>query len=136
MYVDDVLITGSSKSAITDLVGTLNKTFALKDLGQLHYFLGVEVRSTREGGIHLSQSKYIKDVLFKAKMLDCKPCPTPMTSGLKLSNQGTDEFENPGLYRSVVGALQYVTITKPALAFCVNQVCQHYSLIGRLSNGY
>ena len=124
VYVDDVLITGSSKAAITDLIAALNQTFALKDLGHLHYFLGVEVRSTKEGGIHLSQSKYIKDVLLKAKMSDCKPCPTPMTSGLKLSNQGIDEFEDPGLYRSVVGALQYVTITRPEITFCVNKVCQ------------
>ena len=57
-------------------------------------------------------------------MADCKPLPTPMVSNLKLSANGGCPFENPSLYRSIVGSLQYVTITRPELAFPVNKVCQ------------
>ena len=57
-------------------------------------------------------------------MLDCKPYATPMTSNLHLSATGSAAFEDPSLYRSMVGSLQYITITRPKLSFCVNKVCQ------------
>ena len=72
----------------------------------------------------LSQSKYIKDLLHKAKMIDCKPYVTPMTSNLKLFSLEAVLFNDPSLCRSIVGSLQYVTITRPELALCVNKVCQ------------
>ena len=124
VYVDDVVIPGSSRLAIQHLITNLNNTFSLKDLGPLHYFLGIEAKSTPSGGIHLSQSKYISDLLLKEKMADCNPSLTPMTSSLKLSKQGTDYFEDATLYRLIVGVLQYATITRPKIAFCVNKVCQ------------
>ena len=124
VYVDDVIIIGNSKPAIHQLITDLNATFSLKDLGQLHYFLGIEANYTASGGLHLSQSRYISDLLQKAKMADCNASPTPMTSGLKLSKHGTDLFEDATLYSSIMGALQYATITRPEIAFCVNKVCQ------------
>ena len=123
VYVDDVIITGSSTLTIQSLINDLNNTFSLKDLGQLHYFLGIEAKFSSSGGLHLSQSKYISDLLVKANMADCNPSSTPMTTGLKLSKHGTDYFEDATLYRSIVGALQYATITLPEIAFCVNKVC-------------
>ena len=117
-------ITGTSSTAIQHLISSLDSTFSLKDLGSLHYFLGIEAKHLPTGGLHLSQTKYIADLLAKAKMADCNSSPTPMTSGLKLSKHGTDDFEDPTLYRSVVGALQYATITRPKIAYCVNKVCQ------------
>lgn len=68
MYVDDILITGSSKEAITFLVDKLNMDFALKDLGNLSYFLGIQVKHIGNGSLHLSRTKYIKDLREKAKM--------------------------------------------------------------------
>uniref|UniRef100_A0A803P961 Integrase catalytic domain-containing protein n=1 Tax=Cannabis sativa TaxID=3483 RepID=A0A803P961_CANSA len=69
-------------------------------------------------------TKYAKDLLCKAKMQEVKSISTPMTSGLKLSPYGSDPVEDPKLYRSVVGALQYLTITRPEIAYSVNKVCQ------------
>uniref|UniRef100_A0A803NGJ8 Integrase catalytic domain-containing protein n=1 Tax=Cannabis sativa TaxID=3483 RepID=A0A803NGJ8_CANSA len=123
VYVDDILITGSDPNVITSIVSKLNQEFSLKDLGKLSYFQGIEVNDTPEG-IILTQTKYKKDLLCKAKMQGAKPNSTPMTSGLRLSAFGSDPVEDIQLYRSIVGALQYLTITRPEIAFSVNKVCQ------------
>ena len=72
----------------------------------------------------LGETKYIKDLLHKAKMTDCKPYATPVTSNLKLSSSKGVPFSDPSLYRSIVGSHQYVTITRLEQDFCVNKVCQ------------
>ncbi|XP_061357895.1 uncharacterized mitochondrial protein AtMg00810-like [Gastrolobium bilobum] len=124
VYVDDILITGSSSSAIMLLIQSLNQAFSLKDLGQLHYFLGIEAQKLASGGYHLNQSKYILDLLKKANMVDCKSMPSPMVSSTKLSSRDGSPHPDPAQYRSIIGALQYATITRPDIAFCVNKVCQ------------
>jgi len=65
IYVDDILITGSSSQAIKNLITTLNNSFSLKDLGRLHYFLGIEAHWTPDGSLLLSQTKYIHQLLQK-----------------------------------------------------------------------
>ena len=89
----------------------------------LHYFLGLEVHRTLTG-IHLSQAKYIIDLLTRAAMLDAKPCPTPMSSNTNLSLHDGVALENGSDYHNFVGALQYCTMTSPDIAFTVNKVCQ------------
>jgi hypothetical protein len=88
IYVDDIIIVSSSSCATQKLIGQLDKNFAVKDLGQLHYFLGVEVMS-QPGGIALSQKRYALNLLQRAKMSKCNPISTPLSSTEKLSrNQG------------------------------------------------
>ena len=123
IYVDDMLITGSSHIAVKDVISKLSHHFSLKDLGEVRHFLGVEVTHTAQG-IHLCQAAYIKELLNKVQMQDCKPYPTPMLSTLKLSKDDGDPFMDGKLYRSIVGALQYATITRPEISFCVNKVSQ------------
>ncbi|XP_024020247.1 uncharacterized protein LOC112091288 [Morus notabilis] len=123
VYVDDILITGSDEKEVQQLITLLNDCFTLKDMGEVNFFLGIHVTHTA-GGMHLSQKKYVTDLLCKAKMQDAKPIGAPMTTGFKLSAFGSDEVESPQLYRSIVGALQYVTITRPELSYSVNRVCQ------------
>ena len=101
----------------------MHHQFSLKDLGHLHYFLGLEVHHTPTG-IHLSQAKYITDLLTRAAMLDAKPCPTSMSSNTYLSLHDGVALENGSDYRSFVGVLQYYTMTRPDIAFAVNKVCQ------------
>lgn len=124
VYVDDIIVTGSSSSLISSLIHKLNATFALKELGELDYFLGIEVKKTPTGSLLLSQAKYIRELLSKADMLDANPIATPMISNLKLSRFGTDSLSDAHLYRSIVGGLQYATITRPDIAFSVNKACQ------------
>ncbi|KAJ0975586.1 hypothetical protein J5N97_017551 [Dioscorea zingiberensis] len=122
VYVDDIIITGSDPSFISRFIGVLNNTFSLKDLGPLHYFLGVEVLK-HESGLFLSQSKYIRDILSRCNMADVKPLPTPAASNSRLCKSGTPA-DDARLYRQVVGSLQYATLTRPEIAYAVNRVCQ------------
>jgi len=79
IYVDDIIIVSSVPSVIDELLQRLCLDFAVKDLGNLHYFLGVEVLSIKDG-ILLSQQRYIRDLLHKTNMEDAKPVTTPMSS--------------------------------------------------------
>lgn len=72
----------------------------------------------------LSQTKYVTDVLSKAKMQYLKLVSAPMTHGLRLTSYGSDPVESLQLYRSIVGTLQYVAITWPEIAYSVNKECQ------------
>jgi hypothetical protein len=79
IYVDDIIVTSSSDKAVTALLKDLGASFALKDLGDLHYFLGIQVEKTRNG-IILTQEKYATDLLIKVGMQGCKSAPTPLSS--------------------------------------------------------
>ncbi|XP_059070464.1 uncharacterized mitochondrial protein AtMg00810-like [Cryptomeria japonica] len=123
VYVNDIIITGSTMACVQDLISQLQSAFAIKDLGSLHYFLGIEALSTPTG-LLLSQRKYTLDLLKKTKMDGAKPVRTPICSQEKLSKFTGSAFSDPTLYRSVVGALQYLTLTRPDITFAVNKVCQ------------
>lgn len=97
VYIDDILITWSSKDAIPFLVDQLNMEFALKDLGNLSYFLGIQVKHLENGSLHLSQTKYIEDLLEKAKMQKARRISTPMASNTKLSKFEGEILENSQL---------------------------------------
>ncbi|RVW54772.1 Retrovirus-related Pol polyprotein from transposon RE1 [Vitis vinifera] len=122
LYVDDIILTGNNPTLINRFISQLHSEFAVKDLGPLSYFLGLEV-SYIPDGFFLSQVKYATDILARAQLLDSKPVPTPMIVSQRLSSEGTP-FADPTLYRSLVGALQYLTITCPDLAHSVNSVSQ------------
>ncbi|TQD88263.1 hypothetical protein C1H46_026144 [Malus baccata] len=76
----------------------------MKDLGPLHYFLGVEVKYFGNC-MHVSQSKYALDPLTRIKFIEAKPISTPVSCGQKLSAYDGEAYENPAHYCSVVGAL-------------------------------
>ena len=77
VYVDDIIVVSSTPEATTALLQDLNKKFALNDLGDLHYFLGIEVNRVQDG-IILSQGKYAVDVLKRVGMSECKAVTTPL----------------------------------------------------------
>jgi hypothetical protein len=141
IYVDDIIVASSSDRAIDALLNDMRSNFTLKDLGPLSYFLGIEVTPCPEG-IVLSQEKYTKDILVHAGLQNCKPMSTPLSSDEKLSlTDGTPlSLDDATSYRSVVGALQYLTLTRPDISFSVNKVCQflhaptnhHWSTVKRI----
>lgn len=90
----------------------------------MSYFLGIQASKLPNGNIHLSQRKYILDLLIRANMQNAKPIATPMIGGHTLSAHGSDPVMDTQLYRSIVGALQYATITRPQITYSVNKVCQ------------
>jgi hypothetical protein len=123
IYVDDILVTSNSCSAISHLITRLQCEFAMKDLGPLSYFLGIQVTRGPQD-LFLSQTKYITNLLYRTKMQDSKPASTPCASGWKLSRFTGNPLEDPTAYRHIVGALQYCTLTRPDIAYSVNQLCQ------------
>lgn len=77
LYVDDIILTASSDALRCSIISLLSAEFAMKDLGQLSYFLDIAVTCTKNG-LFLSQQKYAEEILERAGMTACKPCPTPV----------------------------------------------------------
>lgn len=125
VYIDDIIIISSSSSATDRLIHQLNVDFAVKDLGTLNFFLGIEVHH-RPDGLVLTQQKYISHLLSRTNMQSANGASTPMVATEKLSRHDGHPLSDSDItrYRSVVGALQYLTITRPDIAFSVNKVCQ------------
>uniref|UniRef100_A0A2N9J2H1 Reverse transcriptase Ty1/copia-type domain-containing protein n=1 Tax=Fagus sylvatica TaxID=28930 RepID=A0A2N9J2H1_FAGSY len=123
IYVDDIIITCSKAMAIDDLLHQLSSDFAMKDLGKLNFFLGIEVLENATGVI-LSQQHYILDILKRTNMQDAKPVSSPIASSTSLTAYEGPSFPDHTLYRSTVGALQYLSLTRPDIAFAINKLSQ------------
>ncbi|TQE04333.1 hypothetical protein C1H46_010118 [Malus baccata] len=123
VYVDDILITGNSSSHCEFLINKLSTQFAMKNLGPLHFFLGIQAHLTADT-LFLCQTKHAHDLLTKANMVDSKPCASPSSASKPAPYDG-ELLQNPTMYKSLVGALQYLTWTRPNIVFSVSQFCQH-----------
>ncbi|KAH9716509.1 retrovirus-related pol polyprotein from transposon RE1 [Citrus sinensis] len=126
IYVDDIIITGSDNQGIEEVIKDLDTSFALKDLRNLNFFLGIQVIRS-QNSILLSQEKYVQDLLAKIEMTECKGIETPFSTSEKLQKDVGNRFHDPTLYRSVIGSLQYAVLTRPELAFSVNKLSQFMS---------
>ena len=124
LYVDDIVLSASSSALLHRLIDQLGHEFAMKDLGPLHFFLGIQVRCN-SSGFFLSQTQYSDELLERAGMVDCKPAPTPVDTKPKVSSSSGAPLQDPTFYRSIVGALQYLTLTRPDLSYAVQQACLH-----------
>ncbi|KAL0641292.1 hypothetical protein Bca4012_103186 [Brassica carinata] len=126
--VDDIIITGSDKAGIKATKEFLKSVFEIKDLGEMKYFLGIELCRSKEG-LFISQRKYTLDLLKDAGIQGDKTAKMPLEDGYKIPREGEVEdskaFHDPKLYRKLVGKLIYLTITRPDICFAVNQVSQH-----------
>lgn len=123
---------------MSKLIANLGTEFTMKDLGPLHYFLGIEV-TYFEGGMFLSQSKYALDLLSKSKMHNARPIGTPLSLTHHLYATSFPIVDATS-YQSVVGALRYLTLTRPDITHVVNLACQflsapnegHYQAVKRI----
>ena len=120
------LFLSAPQTAADRLLSALSGHFAVKDLGALHYFLGLEV-SRSSAGLTLTQHKYSLDLLRRAGMLQCKHATTPMSATDRLSalDGALLPSDDATEYRSIVGGLQYLTITRPDISYAVNHVSQY-----------
>ncbi|XP_015867116.2 uncharacterized mitochondrial protein AtMg00810-like [Ziziphus jujuba] len=123
VYVDDIIITGNNTKLLNWFVTQLDNVFSLKDLGPLHFFLGIEVHRPHMG-LHLSQTAYINELLRRTNMLDCKSNPSPTSTSAHLGASIGSPLSDVFLYRSTIGMLQYLTITRPEISFIVNKLSQ------------
>ncbi|XP_019098312.1 PREDICTED: uncharacterized protein LOC109131601 [Camelina sativa] len=127
VYVDDLIISGDDHEGIKDIKAHLNSVFDIKDLGELKYFLGIEVCRSPEG-LFLSQRKYTLDLLCETGKLGAKPVDTPLPNGYQVEQKGERNdppYEDPSRYRRLVGKLIYLTLTRPDICYAVNQVSQY-----------
>ncbi|XP_019098337.1 PREDICTED: uncharacterized protein LOC109131672 [Camelina sativa] len=152
--VDDIIVSGDDKDGIQNTKAFLHSTFDIKDLGELKYFLGIEIYRSSEG-LFLSQRKYALDLLSETGKLGVKPAPTPLEEGYQAKRKGENQrktapeapldpldapYDNVTRYRRLVAKLIYLTITRPDICYTVNQVSQfmkaptkyHWSMVERI----
>ena len=122
LYVDDLVITGADLGEIDRVKQQLAASFDMKDLGDLHYFLGIEVIRTPEG-ILISQRHYVLSMLFKFGMADCKSISTPLDRPVKL-HPDTGKVCDLTRFRQMVRSLIYLTIIRPDLSYPVGVISQ------------
>nr|XP_028965178.1 pentatricopeptide repeat-containing protein At4g16390, chloroplastic-like [Malus domestica] len=96
-------------------------------MGHIAYFLGIQITYKSNGDLFINQGKYAKDLIHKAGMVDCKNCYTPCKPHNQVLTSDGSLLSDSTLYRSLLGGLQYLTFTRPNIAFAVNTMCQYMS---------
>lgn len=124
VYVDDLIFTGNSVYMFEEFKKSMEREFAMSDLGKMSYFLGVEVVQNSRG-IFISQGKYAKEVLERFGMSNSTPVHNPVVPGSKLSKQGCGIEVDSTEYKQMVGSLMYLTATRPYLMFAVSLVSRY-----------
>jgi hypothetical protein len=116
--VDDLIVGGDNEKEVEHVKRLLKQKFDMKDLGELKFFLGIEIIRTLEG-IWLLQRQYALDMLSKYGMVGCKPISVPLNQNGKLSANAGEVLEDATMYRKIVGSFIYMTITRPDLNYTV-----------------
>jgi hypothetical protein len=124
VYVDDIIVAGNCSSSIASLKSFLHKQFKIKELGYLHYFLGLEVARSSKG-IHLCQRKYALDILADSGTLPSKPLKLPLEQNFKLTKTSGAPLSDPSSYRRLIGRLLYLTIIRPDICYLVQILSQY-----------
>lgn len=122
VYVDDLIITGTSLSNINKFKKQMGEEFEMNDLERLSYYLGIEVGQEKDY-IELKQSVYAKKLLEKAGLTDCNPSKYPMETKVQLVKDESGKPVNPAIFKSLVGGLRYVIYTRPDIAYLVVPYC-------------
>jgi hypothetical protein len=122
LYVDDLFLTREEK-LITECKKKLASNFEMKDLGLMHYFLGLGIWQSPER-IFLNQGTYAVEMLKRFDMLECKSMNTPMEAKLKILVDTSSKLIDATLYRQIIGSLMYLTNTRLDICFSVNTLSQ------------
>lgn len=117
--MDDIVYTSSSEALINQFKAEMMRTFDMSDLGELNYFLGLEVIQ-RSYGIFIRQKRYIEVLLHQLNMTNCKSVLTPMSMNDKAQGLSEDIFSNAKMYRNLVGKVLYLTHSWPDICFSVS----------------
>lgn len=118
VYVDDLVITGSSTTIISKFKQAMATNFDMTDLGLLRCYLGIEVYQRKED-ILITQEGYAKKVLKDVGMYECNPTLIPMDPNVKFSKSNEEEDTEAIEFRSLVGRLRYLLQTRPDLSYAV-----------------
>ncbi|KAH0674692.1 hypothetical protein KY284_014877 [Solanum tuberosum] len=123
VYVDDVILTGTDSAEIDPLKKFLHDQFKIKDLGRLHYFLGLEVLY-KSDGVLISQRKFALDLLKEFDCLHCPCSPSPLDPTVKLQAKEGIVLSDPTFYRKLVGKLNFLTNTRLDISYAVQHLSQ------------
>ncbi|XP_051133100.1 uncharacterized mitochondrial protein AtMg00810-like [Andrographis paniculata] len=126
VYVDDILLTGSSPKLMDEVKLYLHQAFTIKDFGEANYFLGLEIKLLPDVMI-LTQRQYIFDILDDMNMLETKSTATPLPTGLKLSAKDGEPLADASRYRRLIGRLLYLNFSRPDVTFATQQLSQFTS---------
>ncbi|XP_019242291.1 PREDICTED: uncharacterized protein LOC109222381, partial [Nicotiana attenuata] len=127
VYVDDVLVTGTDLEEIGTLKRYLHETFRIKDLGRLHYFLGLEILY-KDNGVLISQRKFTMDLLSEFDCMKYSALTSPLDPSTKLSANEGSLLPDPSHFRKLVGKLNYLTNTRLGISYsvqCLSQFMQN-----------
>ena len=118
IYVDDIVFGSTNKTKVDEFVSVMSSEFEMSMVGELNYFLGMQVKQTSMG-IMLSQSKYANNLVKRFGLENGKDFETPMSTTLKLDKDEKGKSVDQSLYRSMIGSLLYLTASRPDICFSV-----------------
>lgn len=124
--VDDIVLVGNNTSEISSIKAYLDYVFKIKDLGDLHYFLGLEFNKIPSAMV-VSQWKYTLELLAEFKCLDLSSVVSLLDITSKLYSDQGDPYPDPFQYRKLVGKPNFLTHTRPDLSFSVQHFNQFMS---------
>ena len=119
VYVDDIIFGSTNPTLVDSFKETMIKRFNMSMLGEFKFILGLQINQ-KEDGIEIHQQKYIRDILRKYDMDQCKPFPTPLSTTTKLDHDLSSTKVNETLYRGMVGSLMYLTASRPDILFATS----------------
>ena len=139
VYVDDIIFGSTNPALVNSFKETMSKKFNMSLIGELTFFLGLQVNQKKDG-IEIHQQKYLKEILKKYKMDSSKPFPTPLSTTTKLDLDSQSPKVNETTFRGMVGSLMYLTASRPDILFatslCARFQCDpretHVTIIKRI----
>ncbi|KAM0043888.1 putative RNA-directed DNA polymerase [Helianthus debilis subsp. tardiflorus] len=118
LYVDDLIYAGNDITMCESFKQSIQREFEMTDLGQMRFFLGIEVHQSNLG-ISLCQSQYAKAVLERFRMWESNSVNNPIVKGTVLTKAGVGEEVDATAYKRLVGSLMYLTVTRPDISYVV-----------------
>ena len=118
IYVDDIIFGATNESLCRDFSKMMQGEFEMSMMGELNYFLGLQIKQMKEGTL-LTQSKYTQDLIKRFNMHETKDQPTLMSTSIKIDKDEGGKSVDTKLYRSMIGALLYLTASRPDILFSV-----------------
>jgi hypothetical protein len=118
IYIDDIIFSSTNQDYCDEFGKMMAKELEMLMIGELSFFFGLQIKQMKEG-IFVSQIKYIKDMLKKFSMEDEKSITTPMGTSGSLDSDKSGNMVDQKLYRSMIGSLLYVTVSRPDVMFSI-----------------
>jgi hypothetical protein len=118
VYMDDIVFGGSPNSLVARFAEDMSREFEMSMMAELQFFLGLQIKQSKKE-IFVREAKYTKDIVWKSKMEDTKAMATPMSTNTALDADEEGEHVDQKEYRSMIGSLHYLTVTRSDIQFSV-----------------